>query len=747
MSDIFISYSRRDSDFMAMLHKRLTDEGHDVWVDWEDIPPTADWWEEIESAIEEAHVFAFIISANSVHSDICRQEIQYAIDNNKRFIPVLYQEIDDVDAPYVHPAIRSHNWISFADESLHEDAFHKLIDSFNTDPDYLRHHTRILVRAKEWQANHRQSSYLLKGAELRDFQQWLISSQTLEPKPTELQYDYILASQTARTREQLRLAGAIVIAVIVVAIFAVVAFFQQEQIASQNALATDISLEQEATSLAVGTQIAAQNTRIAEVQNNGTSIVQEANIQNTRAVLQAQVTQLRGTIIVYETQNAVTDTPVPTETPVATATSTATETATSTLPPTWTATPENSSDEASEESDESTEEGVSAAGISTATLDPAIVASATAQQELYNTATQMALVSPTPVPTNTPPPTRTLRPSPTMRPTMPPPPEPREQTITYVVQEGDFAVDIADRFGVTVQEIVDANGLSNASLIFVGQQLVIPYEIDLETDETIYVVAGSGEDTPDCGALHMPCQSIPHAMSIADGYVEINLSPGVYNEELVLTDDVVLVGDGMENTILTGDFTGTVITVNPDVNVTIVGMTITGGTDDWGGGIANYGELTLQNVKISGNVANLAGGGVANFGTLIANYVDFNDNYAPYFADIYSAPDAGILADDTLHYSEETSLPEPTRQDSDFNVGSLIEVSTTDGDSLNLRPQSGLRGSPISMLTPGTPLLIIEGPERRDGFRWWRVLTPIGTTGWVADFDEDPTIRLINRPE
>ena len=749
MSDVFISYSRRDSEFMAKVHTHLKADGHDVWVDWEDIPPTADWWAEIRAAIEEAHVFAFIISPNSVRSDICRNEIQHAIDNNKRFIPILYQEIEDVDAPYVHPAIRSHNWISFLSEAEHEKSFSKLIESFSTEPEYLRRHTRLLVHARDWQENGRQPGYLLKGEELREFQQWLGKSQQQNPKPTELQYEYILASQTRRTREQVRLAGGVVIAVVIVAILSVFAYLQQQQITAQNALGTISAQEQafiKATALAAGTRLAAQNTRIADVQVNATNIIVQANLQNTQSALQNQITNLQQTVEAFETFNAITATELPTSTPTLTATATASVTPTSTLPPTWT--PEVSAEDG--ESPSTEENGASVASIASATLNPDLAMTATEQQELYATATQIARVSPTPLPTNTLPPTATLRPSPEPPPTQVPPPtrepEPQMQTITYVVQEGDFAVDIAARFGVTVRDIVEVNNLRNASLIFVGQQLLIPYLSNLETDSSL-LVAPSGEDTADCGTDMTPCRTIAHAMSIAESYPEIRLTAGVHMEQLTLTGDVVIVGNGIESTILTGDFTGTIVTVNPGVTVSFIGLTIAGGEANWGGAIANYGEVNLWNVRISGNVAELAGGGIANFGTVTASYVDFVDNFAPLFVDVYSAPGASLLADDTMEYVPETSLPERPVQEDDLNIGALVEVSTTEGDRLNLRLRPDINAEPPVPLNAGTLLLIIDGPERNNNFRWWQVQTINGDTGWVADFDDEPTLTMIVSPE
>ncbi len=40
MSDIFISYSRLDKDFVGNLRDALAGQQQDVWIDWESIPPS-----------------------------------------------------------------------------------------------------------------------------------------------------------------------------------------------------------------------------------------------------------------------------------------------------------------------------------------------------------------------------------------------------------------------------------------------------------------------------------------------------------------------------------------------------------------------------------------------------------------------------------------------------------------------------------------------------------------------------------
>ena len=102
MADIFVSYSRKDNDFVKDLHRALTASQYDTWVDWEDIPATAAWWKMIEAGIEAAHTCMFVISPDSVASEICKQEIDHAARHQKRLIPIVRR---NVDAAKVHPAL------------------------------------------------------------------------------------------------------------------------------------------------------------------------------------------------------------------------------------------------------------------------------------------------------------------------------------------------------------------------------------------------------------------------------------------------------------------------------------------------------------------------------------------------------------------------------------------------------------------------------------------------------------------
>ncbi len=105
MSDVFISYSRRDIDFVRHLFDQLTARDREPWADWQDIPPTADWLAEIYRGIEAANTFLFVISPDSVASEICTLEIEHAVKHNKRLVPVVWKDTDDV-----HQSMSAHNW-------------------------------------------------------------------------------------------------------------------------------------------------------------------------------------------------------------------------------------------------------------------------------------------------------------------------------------------------------------------------------------------------------------------------------------------------------------------------------------------------------------------------------------------------------------------------------------------------------------------------------------------------------------
>ena len=173
-----------------------------------------------------------------------------------------------------------------------------------------------------------------------------------------------------------------------------------------------------------------------------------------------------------------TDTPAPTETPTQEPTSTPTALPTETLTKTPTETAIATATDTPSPAPTRTptrKATATKAATSTPTREP----TSTPTRRATDTPTR----APTATPTRTKTPTRRPTSTPTRRPTSTPTPvstggQNSAASLTYTVQAGDTPVGIADRFDITVDQLLQANGLTreDATKIRPGQVLIIPRE-------------------------------------------------------------------------------------------------------------------------------------------------------------------------------------------------------------------------------------------------------------------------------
>jgi WD40 repeat protein len=308
MADVFISYSRVDKAFVHQLHEALKNTKREVWVDWEDIPLTADWWAEICSGIESADTFVFVITPDSIRSQVCRDEIEHAVRHRKRFIPILYRDIDATEhGGLAHPAISTHNWIMFQETVSFDDSFKSLLEAVDTDLAHVRMHTRLLVRAKEWEARGKEPSYLLDGSQIHEAEAWLTQAVTKSPEATDLHTEYILSSRHAQSRRQRQLLAAVLIALIVAIGLAIFGLAQSQIARSQaNRASTQERAAIENAAIAensAATALAAQGTAVAEAQRAATQ-QQIALAAAGTATHSLGLSQQRGTLVAQQVELA-----------------------------------------------------------------------------------------------------------------------------------------------------------------------------------------------------------------------------------------------------------------------------------------------------------------------------------------------------------------------------------------------------------------------------------------------------------
>ncbi len=208
-TEVFISYSRVDSDFARKLNKRLQEIGKTTWFDQESIATGADFQKEIYKGIAASDNFLFIISPEAVESPFCQDEVRYAASLNKRFITVLWRETSPQEIPDKLAAVQ---WLDFLHQPF-EKNFNTLVQTLEIDREYAHSHTLWQQRASEWESQQKSSDFLLNATACQNAENWLKEGFRLSdiddfgslneiepakhPFPTPLQIEYIQQSSQA----------------------------------------------------------------------------------------------------------------------------------------------------------------------------------------------------------------------------------------------------------------------------------------------------------------------------------------------------------------------------------------------------------------------------------------------------------------------------------------------------------------------------------------------------------------------
>jgi len=225
MTDVFISYSRRDKVFTQKLYEALKAVNREVWAHWDSIPASSDWDAEIKEGIEKTESVLFLLSPEWIKSNECRKELNHAVTMGKRLLPILYIMPDQ--GQEVPPELGKINWVYMRDTDDFDKAFQTLCSAMDTDLEWVKSHTRIQVRALEWDKKNRDNSFALHGKDLAEGEQFIAGAAHKSPEPTTLQGEYVLASRKdANRRQRLTLTG-VTIALIVSVALGVVALWQR----------------------------------------------------------------------------------------------------------------------------------------------------------------------------------------------------------------------------------------------------------------------------------------------------------------------------------------------------------------------------------------------------------------------------------------------------------------------------------------------------------------------------------------
>ncbi|HLO15329.1 MAG TPA: TIR domain-containing protein [Anaerolineales bacterium] len=276
MAKLFVSYSRIDSVAARKLIEAFKTIDQEVWVDWESIPPAVDWLEQIFRGIEEADAFIFLISSDSIASEVCKVEIGRAALNNKRIIPIVLRDVKPSDTL---ESIRKLNWTYMRETDNFEEGLAKVKTAIELDLDWLEEHRRLQVRSLEWERK-KDPSLLLRGRDLRNARHMLATATSKDPIPTDLQKAFIQHSFTSeRNRTIAWVTGGL--ALLIMTVLAIIAVNQSNEAQKQTYIANTQQNFAEAKSTE-----AINNANLAD-QNAGTAQANE-NIARTQEALASE---------------------------------------------------------------------------------------------------------------------------------------------------------------------------------------------------------------------------------------------------------------------------------------------------------------------------------------------------------------------------------------------------------------------------------------------------------------------------
>jgi hypothetical protein len=246
-----------------------------------------------------------------VASEVCQLEITHAQENHKRILPVVVHDLGAKAVNEFFPTLSALNWIFFLDgrefklahfplkagkgqemsaipkEPQFRNAMQLLTQAIQVDQSWVRAHTRLQVRALEWERNGHDASYYLHGKDLEQAAAWLGGAAGKDPQPSPLQAQYILASRQAASRRQRMTFSAVLLGLILAIGLGIFAWISRGEAVSQS--------NQRATA-----QVNAENagaTAVAESRVRATAEANAVSEANQRATAQAVAVEQRDTAL------------------------------------------------------------------------------------------------------------------------------------------------------------------------------------------------------------------------------------------------------------------------------------------------------------------------------------------------------------------------------------------------------------------------------------------------------------------
>nr|MBX2844328.1 TIR domain-containing protein [Flammeovirgaceae bacterium] len=204
MTDVFIAYSTEEEDIVDAINHALMRNGITTWMDSQDVKGGVDFREAVQEGIEHSDNLLFVISSKSVEEPTCIEELKYAVSLNKRIIPIILEDVPKDKIPEEIKNLKSINLrdnnpdkvkIAKNEKSDFDKDIDELLNQIEQDFEYHHKHKQLLVQGLRWTRMGESDSFLLRGNNLIQSQEWLEAGKRRAIyKPTILHEEFISSS-------------------------------------------------------------------------------------------------------------------------------------------------------------------------------------------------------------------------------------------------------------------------------------------------------------------------------------------------------------------------------------------------------------------------------------------------------------------------------------------------------------------------------------------------------------------------
>lgn len=139
----FVCYSHANGDVVTAEVNRLKEQGYEIWYDAH-IPGGAEWNDELAQHIQECNWFLYFVSPESVSSQHCRAELNYAQQHGRRILAI---EITPTQVPAGLQLMLNDRQILFRHKLSGQEFGQRLIESLEIKSDMVAAPTGRLVHS------------------------------------------------------------------------------------------------------------------------------------------------------------------------------------------------------------------------------------------------------------------------------------------------------------------------------------------------------------------------------------------------------------------------------------------------------------------------------------------------------------------------------------------------------------------------------------------------------------------------